>query len=298
MLRTTLLIVLSATACAEPAGDLPAPEPLPSQGRTYVIDSIEVGGTTSEASAIAVDLDGDERPDNAFGISLSVAESMLDVDLDAEIAAALDRGELLHLLMFATDETGEALDTGRLFLGADTDGDPDNNFTGDAELAVRADSNLDDAAFGEVSGRRVDLGRGRLTVENVLFTQIRLPLTGARITGTFDDLGRFAGKIAGGIAEADLARLRLGIAGAIADEGNAMCDPSQIPCCPEDSRGEVYMTYFDRDRDCQLESEEVAGNDILGWLTIPDMDLDGDGENDAMSVAFRVTAVPARFAIP
>jgi hypothetical protein len=292
-------LALAAAACAGgPAGDPSIPDPLPLEGRTYVIDSIEVGGTAAEAGLIAVDIDGDDRPENAFGTSLSVAESVLDVDLDAEIAAALAGGELLHLLMFASDESGAALDTGRLFLGADTDGEPANNFTGDADLAIRGDSSLDDAAFGSITQRQVDLEGGAITVENVLFAPIRMPLIGARIAGTFDELGGFTGTIAGGIDAPDLDRLRLGIAAAIAAEANAMCDPDQIPCCPEDSRGEVYMTYLDRDYDCQLAAGEVAANDILRWLTVPDMDLDSDGQADAMSVGFRVTAVPAHFEIP
>ena len=297
-MRLPLLLFL-LPACTSAAVDAPlVPEILPAAGRTYVIDSIEVGGTNAEASAIAVDLDGDDYVDNAFGTSLAVAESVLDVDLDAEITDALSRGELLHLLMFASDETGEHLDTGRLFLGADTDGDPGNNFTGNAELAIRADSKLDDAAFGQVSAHRVELAQGRLTVENVLFAPIRLPLREARIIGTFDELGRFSGTIAGGIDASDLDRLRLEVAGAIAGEGNQMCDPAEIPCCPEGSRGEVYMTYFDGDHDCQLDGSEVAGSDIFDWLLYPDLDLDGDDETDAMSASFHVTAVPARFEIP
>ena len=295
-MRSISFVVLLAIGCDGAADTLPIPETLPADGRTYVIDSIEMGGTSSEVTAIGVDLDGDEVGDNAFGQWISALSTQLEVDVDAEIAEALGRGELLHLLMFATDETGAVLDTGRLFLGADTDDDPANNFTGSAELTIRPDSNLDDAAFGVVSTGAVDLARGRLTVENVLFAPIRMPLNGARIIGTFDEDGRFTGRIAGGIA--DIGRLRLEIVEAVAGEANEMCDPGQIPCCPEGSRGEVYVTTFDTDDDCRLDAQEVDSHFLFDLVFSPDLDLDEDREDESISVGFRVTAVPARFDVP
>lgn len=297
-----LLVCLLLPACVIDIDDVddtpPIPESLPTEGQTYVVDGIDMPSSAAEATELGLDLDGDDVVDNALGQYLAAVTGALGVDVDERVARSVEAGELLHLLLFAADETGEHLDTGRMFLGADADGDPTNNFTGDAELAILDGAPLADAAFGTVTASSVDLGRGVLTIENVIFAPVRLPLTGARIVGTFDALGNFSGTIAGGIPGPSVELLRERIAIAVANEANEMCDPDAIPCCPGGSRGETYLEVFDENLDCVLEAAEVEDHFILKTFTSPDMDLDGDGIDESLSIAMGVTAVPATFEIP
>ena len=44
--------------------------------------------------------------------------------------------------------------------------------------------------------------------------------------------------------------------------------------------------------------DEFAANSLVMTLFRPDVDLDTDGTNDALSAGFQITAVPATFTLP
>jgi len=297
MTRLALILSLTCACATETTGPLTPPDSLPSDGRTFAINSMRVPESAGEAMTFALDLDDDDRLDNLFGQNLALAMQFLDLDANGAIDEAIAGGSLLHLLMLATDDLGEFLDTGRVFLGADTDDDPSNNFDGVSELAIRAGAPMNGAAFGEVRSDGVDLGGGAFEIESVILLPLRLQLESARIVGTFDALGRFEGKLAGAMNGETQRRLRLGFAGVVAADANEICDPSLIPCCPADSRGEDFMNLFDGNDDCVLEVAEVAESSLAHTLVAPDVDTDGDEIDDGLSAGFRITAVPTPFII-
>lgn len=302
MLRIpTLATLLGLAACAGtgPASqtELTPPDALPTTGETYVISQLRLPRGPADAAAGPFDFDGDGVADNSMGVSLSAVADYLDVDLATRCDEAIASGESLHLLALHRDETGAHLDTARLFLGADTDGDPKNNMAG-GPLAVRDGAPLGDAAFGVVGDDFVSVGAGRLTVENVLFAPVAVTLADARIEAERDG-ETLTGSI-GGLIPASEARFHIGLvaAFAISAEIEASCDAGAVPRCPEGSRAATYLTVFDADDSGSVSVDEVLSNDLFQYLLSPDIDRDGDGEPDAKSFGFEFTAVPASFEIP
>ena len=312
---------LSLAACGDSAGpdprfpcavvDRPGVIPdLSTLGAKYVVSEIRLGNDGAEAAANGFDLDGDCENDNSLGGSISLAYSFLDRDTQGTLDDALARGDMLHLLVLGEPSPyAETFDVARVFLGADTDNDPSNNFSGEATLEVRDGTRVDQALFGERGSEAVlyDHSLSSATLENTTFAPLALPLHHARLEAELlDDGVTLRGRI-GGLIDADDIASSLEptiIASMIADV-EADCPGTTYPeCCVADSRGADWLRYFqggifdDTDHDCVLEADEVRDGSLLGSILAPDIDSDGDEASDSLSVGFGFTAVPAQFDIP
>ena len=210
------------------------------------------------------DLDNDGTPDN--GLALLFEDPYIGPALGGDpneyIAKSIRRAELLLLLDFRnfqgySDDAAVDID---IFLGHDPDGDKDNNFDGE-EFTVTCSSltedNTADSQFLDAS-----IQDGILYGENgsfrflVSFSNTEVLLQDAKITGTFDAEGNLIsdGLIGGAVTYADLEEVVLN-------------DP------------EIGPSFADA---------------MLAFLANKlDVDLDGNGEVDALSASFRFQAVPA-----
>jgi hypothetical protein len=109
------------------------------------------------------------------------------------------------------------------------------------------------------------------------------------------------GRLGGGILVTDVEST---VKPAIADQARARfaaeCTPGGQPpaCgCPSGSVGELMRALYDQaPNDCVITDAEVESR--LGGFFVPDLDLDGDNVNDAISIGVGVTAVPATFPAP
>lgn len=277
---------------------LEPPSFLPTEGDRYVVSEIRTAQTAGDARFTALDLNGDDVPDNQLGQMIGVAYGFFGGDPQDDLDEAMERGEMLHLLAIGAPDD-EFLDTARVFLGEDTDDDPSNNGRG-ALLRVREDSTQRAALFGVNDSPTLSYADGRVALENTLFGSVILPLTAARLEATVAPDGAIHGLIAGGIKEADIqSGLVPALAVSVLNDVEADCAGTVYPdCCESESRGEAWMALFDRDQDCAMTSVDVTESAIISALFAPDLDLDLDGENDALSVGFGFSAVPASFEVP
>lgn len=70
-----------AIACSDPSTDVVGP--FTGDTHRFVVDRIDIPRDTSEANAVADDLDGDDKPDNKFGAATSVLGGINDLSTHA-----------------------------------------------------------------------------------------------------------------------------------------------------------------------------------------------------------------------
>ncbi len=322
MTRAALMMAL-AGACANPlppdhdvacVEELVAPTPIDPGGTLthWRIDSATLPDSATTSTQLGLDLDCDPygRPDNHIGRLISlVYEVDENVDLDGELQAMIDAGELTHLLSLRS--TGLVASEG-------------------VALTVRHGSGSEpfeidqQRGSGTLTGTLVDgnlrLHGGPLPIGLTLpgaGEVVILPLAGVRLDADIVD-GRIEGRIGGAISMAawDLSLLPFvhrALSRAIERDCPDMV-AGEVPCaCVPGSFGAGLIDYLDEqpdrtgtqpDGDCVFPLEELRDSSLLSSLFTADLDLfdDGelapriDGDKDAMSIGIGFTAVPAQLA--
>lgn len=281
-----------------------APDAAGAERRTYVMASITVPQSAAEAGTSSLDLDGDGTLDNQIAQAFaSFASTGIDArgDLDEGVAV----GEVLLLVearapSFAADGSAQ----GRVLRGESPSPapcpTPEDTICG-AHLAGTGSFDVVAPApalvAGTITAGTLALGPGEAWLPLALFGEVTLvPITGARLQARLAAGGLEDGILAGSIIASEIdgtvyPALHAGAAAAVArDCPGGACDPG--------SDGATALAIFDADGDGAITLEEVRSHPLVGGLLAPDLDLDGDGTNDALSTGARFTAVGATFAAP
>lgn len=314
--RVALFAVL-ATGCY--AGDRPPrpdrcpdlfePEPFDPAGTShvYVVASVDLASSASEAQRLGLDLDGDPqcRPDNALGQIASWFGD--DYDLDAEAKALIDAGAILHLLQLEAVSLEEASGVRVTIRHAvDLDGELGDNFTGHELYGADASRGSGSATGRITAGGLLSVGEGTAPIALTfpgLDEPFLVPLVAVRIEAEVTPEG-LSGRIAGAVLQDDVDRVILPAAFVAINRVIArQCDlDAGQPSCPQGASGQALVDLFDSDGDFVVTLDELRDNDLISALLGPDVDLydeDGafaprtDGWNDALSVGLGFTAVPA-----
>ena len=322
------IVVVLAAACGGSSGSGPSDEPdaavvsaadaaaLPTcdNSHQFVVNTVQVPTSSSQASTLGLDLDGDSdnQVDNALGRILSALRLAAGLDAQQLIDESLADGGLLQLLDVQTDdlENSDCVSV-QVLPGRDLDDpvDPSDNFSGDESFAI-ADDQLAGGLSGTIQDGKVVLGPGTASISLPLWPSagpIRIPLTGARLEGTISAEGIMSGRLAGGIAEQDIHGIVLP---ALADGMNRDiendCTGVAPQCCAPGTTTDVIVRQFDFDADCRITADELLRNVLIAALLQPDVDLidadngnalepDRDGVRDSLSVGVGLTAVGASF---
>ena len=257
------------------------------------------------------DFDGDGEVDNGLAEWPQIMCFVMPCPtIESVLREALESGALLILLEAVprpTDEDEPAVFDLNVYLGADPDGDPSNNFTGEARLAV-ARGSLDGGGEplivlpAAVSGGRLDVAPVRLLLPIWLASGAPfapLVLSGVAITGNVAaaeaDFAVGGGEICGLLTnEAFFAFLNtfvvqscgcLGLSGTLIDESTSppRCReaPADQTCSPDDP---VEAICRQLEQFCGVALSQVTRYD--------DVDTGGDAEPDALSFGFYFSAVP------
>lgn len=309
-----LLLLALLTACSETDSDPGAdaavaqiPDDLPY--RTYVIDTISVPTSTTEARLFGLDLDNDAEVDNQLGTVIATLGT-LGVDASAMVTRALDRGDTILLARVGTTSFVDApVATFETFAGTDPSVPPCASETDSVcrkHLAGGASFTAMPAPIGTPLVGRFDSSLftgsgGKLVVRVALLGSepIDLVLLGSRVQlkmASDTKLGEAI--LAGAVSLADidgqiLPAVHANMSASVAADCTALSSPPSCGCATN-SDGKSALAMFDKTpQDCSISLDEIKNNALIQNLLAPDVVVDGEM---ALSLGVKASAVTAAFA--
>lgn len=316
--RGTFLKLAAAVVVAAGCGGGEDPElfdeptPVPAgPHHTFVVRDVTMATDSAEAFQLGLDIDHkpEDGVDNQLGTVLGSVRSLLPL---ADHLAPLDRGIATGEPIFLLSLRGPALDAGPLELHTIAGASPvpapcrdgldeicGRHLEGTGSFAVaepRAEVPItglheDDTYLGGAGDIVLPIVMGGRTVW--------LPVTRARAELSDVSTTRVFGKLGGAVRHDALYDL---LVPAYAEHFRALfaadCVVGTLPpeCgCTPGTPGTTVRDMFDKapTQNCQITDDEV-GYVATGLLT-PDIDVDGDGVNDALSWGIGIEAVPGDF---
>jgi hypothetical protein len=292
-LRSTLALSLVLAGCGGGGGSAPAP----GTREGWVVASMALPTTSAAARSSAFDLDGNGSPDNALGNLLAAVVQSSGVDLQSGADQAIATGAAVQLVeTYTGGTTSVSFRSGTPGVSPCTN-PQDVTTCGrqlDGSTAFTADAAIDPPLAGTGTADAFSAGPGAAHLVLPLFggTPVTLPLLKARASFA-RSAGRLAGKIGGAVPLGEvngkiLPAMLVWIQAAIARD----C-PGGV--CAAGSTGQTLLQIFDTDGDGAVKFAELQGNALLATLLAPDVDTDGNGTPDALSMGVSVELVGARF---
>lgn len=296
----------------------------------FVADTIVVPANANEATQFSLDLDGDDRPENALGGLLGILAETADLDVKTTVQENIDDGTVIVLAdVQATDLTAATGVGMRVFLGANPTPaactDPEMQATcgqhlgGDASFELSATSPEDAVLVGTIIGGAFKGGPGSVTLELPLAAgqdPVVLTLIGARmecgVTATGLSDGILAGAITNENIENDVLPAVVEVIGGLTTTDCTgeydTVNMTDATCCTEGSSGAQVLDFFNTDEsmDCIISLAELKENDIIATTLLnPDLDLldasgnpGTDGMDDSLSLGVGFSGVNATFTLP
>jgi hypothetical protein len=286
---------------------------------TFVAATLNLPENAAEAMTLGLDIDGkaNDGVDNQLGMVLgSIGALAPDLDLQMAVDEQLAQGDIILLANLKAKELVNSGGVGfYVFLGdmptpaacnSDTDTVCGRHLAGGASFASVMDT--DAALAGRIVNGKFTGGPGNVNLQIALGggVPIDLPLQKARAElNSISATGWTSGKIGGAISQEDIdenvvpaigntVRTSFDETCATNTQGGTMAN---MCMCTAGETGETLRGLFDKmPYDCDITDAEVQSV-VSGFLT-PDIDLDGNGTNDALSLGIGVTAVAATFTVP
>ena len=285
---------------------------------TYVVSKVSVPTSGAQATMLGLDIDEKENDanngiDNQLGMVIgNIGALAPDLDIQGSIDGQVDEGGIILLTNLKAKDLGSASGVGMwVYLGANPNPAPcaDANDTvcrkhlaGGASFDIDPEGPQDASLAGKIVAGKFTGGPGTVTLQIALSEgmPIDLPLQKARaeLTG-ISATAITGGKIGGAIAKTDLeTKVYPAIAETLRSNLAETCQPppTGTPAnnCNCDASANQLREIFDTaPEDCVVMDAEVVG--FIAGLVSPDIDLDGDGVSDAVSLGVGVQAVAAVF---
>lgn len=280
----------------------------------YIVNDLHVPISSAEAGTIGVDLDGDGTIDNKLGAIVALLISNGSGDPNPLLNADIDQGALVIPIRLYVDAwTGDGTTMMLSYEGEPTTTPP--AFDGSDVLDVVAGSPTDMFLCGPYSSGVADVGPGQLLVPLPLLSEtVFVPLQEARVIGAIGQTTWTDVMLGGGVTETDVDQVVL--PALLTYYNDVIADD------PTGANAVTLMDMFDGNcvdlggsctgvvagaGDCvenlptdvdPLTITELRCNALLHSALSPDVDSDGDGEDDLLSVGFRLQAVSATINTP
>ncbi|WKZ37456.1 MAG: hypothetical protein QY332_05865 [Anaerolineales bacterium] len=300
-----ILLLLTACSAVKPTPAQPAPPPTvvetPATGVQYqfVTNKLLLPATREQTQAFALDVDEDsqQKPDNKFGELLTLLTSAAPIlELQSTLDQAVDSGHLVTLHMVKTDDIlNDPSVSWSVFLGQAAQSPP--GFDGSDQFVLDSDTPPNSPIIGSLANGRFVGGPGSAYVRMLLLgQQVEVGLIGVRLEATFSADGCVDGKLGGGVTAEEFQSRLLP---AIADGLNQMITANNPAASP-------LLQAFDLDKDGIITAQELEKNPLLMLAVSPDMDLldssgkfnpGQDGVKDSYSIGLGFTCVPAAFVV-
>jgi hypothetical protein len=288
----------------------------------YVVSKASVPTSNQQATDYGLDLGTarsgtpDGTVDNRLGEVLGVFAGM-GFDIQGTVDTAVAQGSIILLVDFQTKDFTSASAAGfGVKFGANpvpaacngaTDTTCGHHLTGSASFSIAADSPTDAPVAGTIVDGTFNGGPGDLSLQLALGTTqpstLRLRNARARASA-ISDAGMTA-NIGGALSVTDLNTQVIPAIGALItgildrDCGTARMPPT---CgCAAGSTSVTLLNLFDGDiagtvKDCNISTEEIAGNPIIKSLFSPDIcGTTTCTAPDALSLGIQVQTVKATF---
>lgn len=284
---------------------------------TYVVSSVDLPENAQEAMMLGLDIDGkaNDGVDNQLGMVLgSIGALAPDLDLQTSVDGQVADGGIILLVNMKATDLVTARGVG-MFVNLGANPNPPacmdandmvcgRHLAGGASFDLEAGETSERYLAGRLDGGNFTGGPGNVTLQIALADgpAISLPLQRARATiSGLTATGWSSGKIGGAISQDDInSEVIPAIAMTVRASFDETCDVGGTPpnCgCVAGETGETLRGLFDKTpNDCNITDEEVQAV-VSGFLT-PDVDLSGDGTNDALSLGIGVEAVAAVYTPP
>jgi hypothetical protein len=280
----------------------------------YIVNEIYIPITSLEAGVIGTDLDGDGTIDNKLGSIMALLIANGSGDPNPMLNLDIDQGDLVVPLRLYVDAwTGDATTLLLSYEGEPTTSPP--AFDGSDVVSVAAGSASDMFLCGPYVDGVADVGPGQLLVPMPLLSQtVFVPLRQAQVVGPVTATTWTNVMLGGGVTEADVDQVVL--------PGMLAYFNDVIAADPTSTIADTLMNMFDGNcvdlggdcvgvvagaGDCAdnlptdatpLSITELRCNALLSSALSSDVDSDGDGVDDLLSVGFRIQAVSATINIP
>jgi hypothetical protein len=263
--------------CADGHADLPPePEPTGVARTVYRISEVVLPPTALAAGDLGLDLDGDGSIDNRLGLVHGLLAERWNLTLSGGASATL-RDHLPWLLVVDTHPSGGVIDA---WLAPAQDEDP---------TAPQLDGAI--AARGRWQGETAALrgGHGQVPVGALGDPAAeRAPAAAA---------GWCATSLAATLAPSvDGMSATLGLALDVGDVRAAIAGPLAAfltAALGGDTLGAQFARDADADGDGEITAAEVLAHPLLSGLLAADLDLDGDGADESISLGLWLDAAPA-----
>jgi hypothetical protein len=273
----------------------------------FLVSQVFLPDDQASSETIGMDLDGDGVVDNKLGLIVAtLADTSPSFDVNAEVNDDIQSGHILMVLRERVDQFGDDdVVVTQILKGEITDASP--LFEGNDELALHADADTDDFVCGRLTTN--ELMAGPAEAVDMPFP---LPGMGAlmfnlrqvQLLGTTTETGWTEVMLGGGVPEEQIdsvlypALLQWMNELIQADPNDelaqgmimlldGLCD-NTLEGCESTVQG---AGECDNTADPPVISEtELRCSRMMSTALSPDVDLDGDGTPDAISVGLRIEA--------
>lgn len=287
----------------------------------FLISEMFLPTTSAEAAANGVDIDGDGDIDNALGTIISLLSTYMEDDLNDSLNQEIAEGSLL-LAMRIRENAPVDGDVAVQILQADLFA-PDATpvFEGDDDVTIAADTPQDlflcgqwdggpdletDPSFVTIAFPLPDVGLLEVTLSKAQIRTVTDPDNPSYSTSAVDAAGMTDVMIGGGLSQdeiygtgglieflGDFLQGMIDEGGSTADtivdifDGGCLANPD-IPGCADVVAGEGECD--DTADPPVITITELKCNTLLSSVLKPDVDTDGDGVDDLLSLGLRVAA--------
>ena len=269
----------------------------------YLVEEMFIPDSSTTAKENGVDLDGDGEIDNKLGSIISlIASQGGDFNVNESVNEEIQAGELLLIGRVYVDQFGDDDEVlAQVFQGVVVN-DATPVFDGNDTVGIGPDSPTDIFLCGRIVNDELEAGPDDLQIVFPIpeIGNLNITLERAQLIGEVTESGWTDVMIGGGISKEEVTNLY----GTLVDFVNDMI--------AEDPDGDTAATILDLlDDNCEptiegcdplpagcaedgeIHIDELECNALLNSALSPDVDIDGDGEEDLISLGLRiVNAVP------
>ncbi len=299
--------------------------PMTGTGYDFIVQTVYYPDTVEAAKDNGIDIDGDGTIDNKLGEILQfLTQDSTDSDPSAATNEKIAEGELIMLWRIQESGRSDGFVHAHLMQGALNDVPP--VFDGQDQVIIDPNAHHISILCGEWTAPRLETSPAHLmwTVGFPEIGTLQLTLSNAQVHTVSDPDNDLFGDSAitpdgwtnvmlgGGISRDEIDRnlipFLVTFLNAFYPEGG---DPDPIgdffdgncvavdglPGCEDVVAGEGECSY--NDDPWIITETEVRCNADIYWMFLPDVDSDGDGEPDLLSIGYRVvSAVPVTIVEP